>query len=420
MSFILKYLLYSILIGLLVSCSSAPPKKKSLQSSFRFKRLEILPNIFDDLDFKNLNKVLSIHLNYWKKRPQKRLKWGSDFSISGLDYFKGLQKLSQFLKTRPSSEKFKKYVRENFEFIGVQSDKKPLGWTYVTSYFEPVIPASKKRDDRFSQPLYEIPKNLVNIEMGEFAKKFPRWSLAAKSKTEQKSQTAVLRGRLVESQNSTPSRILPFYERSEIDGQGKLSGQAKIIAFVDPVESFFLQIQGSGVLRFKNGNILRVGYGAQNGHPYRAIGKDMFQVIPRSKMSLQTIESFLNRLPADERDQFLFANKSYVFFQKLTSRGITFAGTPVVDGRTIATDYRIFPKGTLAWMSLERPKTENSQALNIGRFVFDQDTGGAIRGPQRVDLFWGQGDTAKEMAGDVKDPAKIFYLIPKTSAKSLP
>ena len=142
--------------------------------------------------------------------------------------------------------------------------------------------------------------------------------------------------------------------------------------------------------------------------------------IPKEKMSQQAIESHLRSLPDQEARELLNKNPSYVFFRPLCTAGLTYFGTEVVPGRTIATDPVYFPKGALAFLEFEKPRFEKSSSvepaefIKASRFVLDQDTGGAIRGPGRVDLFWGRGADAKQSAGVIRGKGHLFYFVPRS------
>ena len=405
-------------LGLMAVISCTGPGKKPVKTGSDGLAFQESPVVFsgsDDGNARTLKKVLKTHIVYWKQRPSKRIRFGVSHEIRGRDYVRSLEK-ALWVFERDGKQALLDFLKNNFVFLSVKEKGAEAGKAFFTSYFEPVMPARKFRDDRFWQPIYEIPEDMVVVDMGAWARTFPRWSVWQDRSTEKKSRSAVLRGRLASASGDQPPRITPYWSREEIDVQGRMHKNARVLAYLDPIDSFFLQIQGSGALKFKNGRVLRVGYAAQNGHPYTAIGKFMFSAIPRSEMSLQSIEEYLRRLSAEDRQAFLNRNASYVFFRKLRGRGETYMGTEVVDGRTIATDTSYYPKGTLAWISIPGVSNDKS-GQPISRLVVDQDTGGAIRGAGRVDLFWGQGDQAKEAAGGVKHPGELFHLFPKSSAK---
>jgi membrane-bound lytic murein transglycosylase A len=211
-------------------------------------------------------------------------------------------------------------------------------------------------------------------------------------------------------------KLVPYYSRAEIDTHGALSGRGLEIAWTkDPVDVFFLQIQGSGILQLPDGRRIQVGYAGQNGLPYRSIGRLLIDEgkIPPQEMSMQRLRRYLAEHP-QQRDQIMAYNESYVFFRFLSTGPLGSLEVPVTAGRSIATDSRLFPRGALAFVYSERPVLDTSGRL-LGwtpflRFVLNQDTGGAIRGLQRVDLFFGADTQAAAQAGYMNSRGKLYFL----------
>ena len=217
--------------------------------------------------------------------------------------------------------------------------------------------------------------------------------------------------------------MVPYYSREEIDGENSpLQNKQLEWCFVRPVDAFFLQIQGSGVVTIPGQKPLKLGYAGQNGHPYHSIGKELLDIIPLEKMNLFRIESYLKTLSPREQQALFNKNPSYVFFQKSKDNAITHTGIPATAGRTIATDPRYFPKGALALLAFNRPIFSSLEEVDpvswdsVAHLVFDQDVGGAIKGGGRVDLFAGRGEQAKRYAGVFRQEGQLFYLAPKKEA----
>ncbi len=326
-------------------------------------------------------------------------------TISKEQYALGLETFARLAETITDRAAFLEAVKENFEFHEAYGGD---GWgdVMVTSYFEPEISGSSKKTDRFTTPILKSPGDLVDIALSKYDDRF--------------SDLPPMRGRL-SALGFPPGQLqlLPYYTREEIDGGGVLSKRGLEMAWADPIDAFFVQIQGSGTVVLEDGKRLRIGYADQNGHKYESIGKFMVDVLPKGKISLQTIEAYLRGLSADQIRSYLFRNPSYVFFREREGLPVTMFGTPAVAGRTIATDARYFPKGALAFLSFEKPRFDSPLATDpsgfdkTSRFVVDDDTGGAIRGGGRVDLFWGSGPEARRSAGVLKNPGRLFYLAPK-------
>ena len=291
------------------------------------------------------------------------------------------------------------YLKDHFEFYEVYG-RAQWGEVFLTSYFEPVIDASLTKTPTKTVPLYRKPRDLVELDLAQFDAKF--------------SAERKMRGRL------EGHKFLPYYTREEIDVQGALKGKKLEICYVDPLDSYLLQVQGSGTVVFPDGKRLFVNYADKNGFPYESISKFFRDKIPTEQLNLHTIEAALRAMPRKERQALLNKNPSYVFFTTERDKSaITSLGVSATDGRTIATDGRYFVKGALAYLEFDKPVFESASDLQpkaweaAGRLVLDQDIGGAITGPGRVDLFWGRGPEAKQRAGVIKREARLSYLLPR-------
>jgi len=213
--------------------------------------------------------------------------------------------------------------------------------------------------------------------------------------------------------------VVPYYERSAIDTEGVLEGRAEVLAWVeDPVDIFFLQIQGSGKVYLDNGEVINVGYQTTNGQPYRSIGKLLIdeEKISVEEMSMQKIREYLHNHP-EEIDTVLNHNPSYVFFTIEPDGPLGNINVKLTPGRSIALDRRIFPKAALAFIQTEKPVIDSTGQIHswlpFTRFALNQDTGGAIRGPGRADLFWGNGPYAEIAAGHLKHTGELYFLVLK-------
>jgi membrane-bound lytic murein transglycosylase A len=370
------------------------------------------PRYQDDLDVESLKTGLADQIRVLRQ-TNRTMQFGP-YSIESALYAEALENLITALH-EGGREAFMEAVRKDFLPLEVFGDR-DWGSVFITSYYEPVIKGSKKKTAEFSSPLYGVPRDLATIRLDQFADRFDRWRQWLRGVTEQKSDVPVARARVVAT-DTGQWEVVPYPDRREIDVE--LLKTAPILAWVNPIDNFILQIQGSGAVDFASGERLRVGYAAQNGHPYVAVGKRLTHVIPLEEMTLHKIERYLKSVPQSQAMAYMGANPSYVFFQPVAERGLTFNGTLTNPGRTIATDNGFFPKGSLAFLEFERPHfdaPDTDQVASwspVGRFVLDQDTGGAIRGPHRVDLFWGDGDEAKQHAGVMKHPGRLHYLFPR-------
>lgn len=260
----------------------------------------------------------------------------------------------------------------------------------LTGYYEPELSGSPTPGGPFATPLYRLPSDLVTADLGAF-------NPDLKGKT--------LAGRLV------GNRLVPYYDRAAISG-GALANQGLELVWVDdPVAAFFLEIQGSGRVRLADGRIMRVGYAGKNGLPYVAIGRVLVErgALRREEVSLFSIRDWLKAHP-DEAAAVLNENRSYVFFREIHGYGpIGSEGVALTPGRSLAVDRSLIPMGAPLWVAGNLP--DNGGPLQ--RLMVAQDTGGAITGPMRGDVFWGPGPDAERLAGHMKDRARFFLLWPR-------
>jgi membrane-bound lytic murein transglycosylase A len=284
------------------------------------------------------------------------------------------------------------------------------GRMFVTGYYEPVLDAGLQPGDKFAWPIYPVPSDLLLIELDRFdGNKFNGERLV---------------GRLEKN------LVVPYYTRSEIDGKRVLEKTgaqrtAPLAWLSDPVDCFFLHVQGAGVIRLPDGRQKRVGYAGGNGRPYRSIGKDLIEsgAVSREQMSLQAIGRYLRSHP-ERRDEIMWKNESYVFFKWVSEGPVGSLGSVLTARRSIATDARYHPRGALAFLVSEKPVYDSSGEIcrweRFGRWVLNQDTGGAIKGPGRIDLFCGTGEDAEKIAGPMKQQGELYYFIKKGLVREEP
>jgi membrane-bound lytic murein transglycosylase A len=271
------------------------------------------------------------------------------------------------------------FFAEHFELVQVGD-----GAAFATGYFEPEIAGSRTRQPGYEVPVYRKPPDLVEVDAATAeAAGTPR------------------RGRL---ENGV---VVPYFERSEIEAGALQGGGLEIAWAADEIDLFFLQIQGSGRLRLPDGGVMRIGYAGQNGREYVGIGKLMKDrgLLGPGQTTMQGIVAWLRAHPEEGR-AIMRENKSYVFFQELTGAGPLGAlGLPVTGGATVATDPKYVPMGAPVLLQLDRAEAS-------GLWVA-QDTGGAIRGSNRFDTFWGAGAEAARIAGGMQGRGRAYVLVPK-------
>ena len=258
------------------------------------------------------------------------------------------------------------------------------GATYVTGYYEPEIAGSRIQTGIYQTPIYKRPPDLINVDLAQF-----RDALKGKK----------IRGR-VEGRN-----FIPYFARADIVDSNALAAKGLELAWAaDPIELFFLQIQGSGRLRLPDGSVMRIGYDDQNGRDYTGIGKLMKDRGLIQAGSMQDIMAYLRANPEEGR-KIMNENKSFVFFRELNGAGpIGAMGVAVTGEASVAADPAFVPLGAPVMLSLDRGEAN-------GLWVA-QDTGGAIKGANRFDTFWGAGERARSIAGGMSARGTTLLLLP--------
>ncbi|HPT49453.1 MAG TPA: murein transglycosylase A [Accumulibacter sp.] len=269
----------------------------------------------------------------------------------------------------------------------------------VTGYYEPLLHGSRTRGKPYLHPVLGVPADLLTVDLG-----------AAQPDV----KSLRLRGRL------QGNKVVPYYSRAEIAAREKEYADRTLLWVDDPVELFFLQVQGSGRVKLTDGSTARLAYADQNGHVYQSIGR---RLVDRGELTLEQatmpgIKHWARSHPS-RVTELLNANPSYVFFREQSARGNDSdgpngaLGVPLSAERSIAVDPRHVPLGAPVFLATRHP--ESSAPLR--RLVLAQDTGSAIRGAVRADLFYGFGDAAGNQAGRMKQPGSMWVLLPPAAAK---
>jgi len=354
------------------------------------------PDFSDSKDPAGLARAVGHSIEYLSKLPKSKPIVFGDSGYSVQDQRRSLELFREFLLSGPSARLVDEYVRENFDvYIAGGAD----GYAFFTGYYTPEMKASKTRDDVYRYPLYALPDDIFTADLGLFRDALKGEKIA---------------GRVI------GKSFVPYYTREEIE-KGALAGRGLEEAWcADAVDIFFLQVQGSGVLIYEGGERKNANYAGANGRPYRSIGKLLIDQgkSSRDEMSLDFLKKYLKGHP-EESEGVMDYNESYVFFRVEDDGPYGCLGVPVTGERTIATDKRLYPPGTLAFIDTEAPLSLPDGSVGWGPyrgFVMDQDTGGAIKGPGRVDIYFGSGEQAESRAGYMKRKGRLFYLAGKKGA----
>jgi len=319
--------------------------------------------------------------------------WGAFLqSCAGLKQQPAWKAVCDMAAAQPAQpDSLRRFFEENFiPYQVTNPDNSSDG--LITGYYEPLLNGSRVRTSRFRYPLYASPADLLVIDL---ASVYPEL------------KGMRLRGRL------QGNRVVPYFTRAEIDNGAALLKGKELFWVDDAVDLFFLQIQGSGQIRLADGEMVRIGYADQNGHPYKSIGKALVErgELTLDKASMQGIKDWAKRNPT-KLTELLNVNASYVFFRELPnhlSGPLGALGVPLTAGRSLAVDPRTIPLGAPVFLATTWP----NDARPLNRLMLAQDTGGAIKGVVRGDFFWGFGHDAGKQAGSMKQTGKMWVLLPK-------
>jgi len=365
-------LLFCISLVLFTGCANKIEQKKAIsQANLQQINMENIDGFEED----KLSKALQV----FKKDCQVSKKYSQ---------------LKEVCLQAEDSKNFKNpkdFFMKNFTAYQLISDKGDTNGL-ITGYYEPLLQGSYYKTKRYKYPIYAVPSNLLTIELTEAYPSLSDYRLRGK-----------LKGK----------KIVPYDTRAQIEAINyKKNKYLKPICFVDnKIDLFFLQIQGSGKVQLPNGKFINIGYGAQNGRAYYSIGKKLIEIgaIKRENISLQSIKKWLESNPK-RVDEILNLNKSYIFFTKSAKTATGSLGTQLTANRNIAVDRKNVPLGFPVFINTTNPITKKP----INKLMIAADTGGAIKGKIRADLFFGNGDKARELAGKMKQQGQLFLFIPNT------
>jgi len=360
-----------------------------------------LPDFRDDLDRESLVRALRKSLEYYARIPERSTYRMGDQRFTVREMKESLQAFLDIVDSGDSAATIERRVRESFNVYRA-SGSAPSGRVLFTGYYEPVLKGSLARTDLYRYPIYRKPDDSVVVQLGKFREKYRNERLV---------------GRIENGE------LVPYFTREEIDGAGVLENRGLEIAwFADPVDIFFLHIQGSGMVCLPDGACFQVSYAQSNGRAYRSIGRLLIDSgkATRENLSMQGIKKYLREHPEETRE-ILNHNESYVFFRTVEEGPVGSIGVALTGGRSIATDQTLFPRGALAFVKLRKPVIGPDGDIRswtpFSRFVLNQDTGGAITGPGRVDLFCGRGREAEITAGHLKEEGELYFLVLKKAKK---
>lgn len=388
---VIIFLLLSGCIGRVERPASIPSFPLTLMS------MDSLPPFTDDLDQQSLEVAISNSLRYYERIPEETIfRFGEKIYIAR-ELKESLLSFLDIIRNTPPGKVREERIRSTFDVYKSAGCSENRGALF-TGYYEPVLRGSLRKTERYKYPIYRKPDDSIVVDLGKFKEKFEGELIVARFENGQ---------------------IFPYYTREEIDKKRCLENRGLEIAWLeDPVDVFFLHIQGSGTIVLPDGGLVQVGYAGSNGRPYRSIGKRLLDEgkFPEGGVSLRSIRRYLKEHP-EEMSDILNHNESYVFFRIVEKGPVGCLGVTLTRGRSIATDSRLYPKGALAFIRAKKPLLDGDGNIKawipFSRYVMNQDTGGAITGPGRVDLFCGTGKEAGNMAGHLKEDGELYFFVKK-------
>jgi membrane-bound lytic murein transglycosylase A len=355
------YLFVPLLI--FTSCSKTP--KTIIYKPLNTHLKEIKFTDIPDINNENYSLVVELFKNNCRSRKSKKL----------------YKSLCEDVKKTTDAKGF---FLKNFQpYQIISKDAKQTG--LLTGYYEASLYGSYEKTEKYRYPIYETPKDLINVDLSTIYPELKHYRL---------------RGRVV------GDKLIPYSTREDIKN-GDIN--ASIICYCDSkIDKFFLEVQGSGIVYFDDNSTLNIGYANQNGHKYRSIGKYLVKnnEIKLQDVSLESIKDWLYKNP-DRVDEVLNYNTSAVFFQKKNKSATGALGIELVPMRSVAVDPKYIPLGSMLYLK------SSVDDKNISSIVFAQDTGGAIKGALRADLFIGSGEKAMNIAGELKSDMKLYIILPK-------
>jgi membrane-bound lytic murein transglycosylase A len=355
-----------------------------------------LPVFKDDIEGNELKEAIRLQIEKMKKGDlNKSIKFG-EMVITRKRILKTLECFYALLEKNDSARLNKEIAEKFTVFKSTGFNQK--GDVLFTAYYQPVLDASLRAEGDYQYPLYRPPYDLQVIDLGQLNPKYAGEKVALRVNV---------------------NKIMPYFDRQAIDKEQALKGKGlELVYLKDYLDRYMLQVQGSGVMRMESGEEIKVQYAGSNCYPYTSLREILVdkKKVPPDKATAKDIRAYFDKNP-EEVKKLLYQNRRYIFFEKYSGNVRGSEGVDLTAGRSIATDKKIFPGGGLAFIHCRKPVL-NSQGEIIRwepmiRFMVDQDAGAAIKGPGRVDIFWGTGKNAGDIAGRMKEKGNLFFLLIK-------
>ena len=348
------------------------------------------PQVVDDLDRRSLAQAVARSLRYLESRPGNTRYTFAHRAIPVEKLRDTARHLQGLAESGLDEATFQRRLSQDFDLFAVSPA--PGGRLLVTGYYQPVFQGSLQPGTAFQHPLYRLPPDLVVQRRAGGKPRIGRFS---------------------------GGRLHPYWSRREIEAGDLLRGE-ELVWLRDPYDAFTLHVQGSGILRLEDGSLKGVHYAQSNGRAYTSIGKFLVQTgrMPLEQVTMDSIREYL-RLHPEEVELILHQNDSFIFFDWCPpGPAVGSLNLPLTPGRAVAADQGVYPPGAVLWLRSRRPVMDNGQVIDwhpMQRLLTVQDTGSAIKGSGRLDIFWGTGEQAGLEAGQMKEAGEVGLLLLKNS-----
>lgn len=363
----------------------------AFQKNYSELPLNRYPIFIDDLPKEGLLVGLDRHLHYLSSQPDTKMVFTGDSQLTFKDLKTSLTAFADIIESDPSPIELDRLIRENFTAYKAKGRKSTPGRILLTGYYEPVFEGSLTYGEPFIYPLYRVPKSLV----------------IRKNKKSGKTEI----GRI-----SSDGTFTRFWSRKEIESTNKLSGN-ELVYLKDPLDAYLLHVQGSGRVRLPDHSVRSLHFDSSNGLDYYSLGKLLVdeQRMTLEEVSVPSIRTYFTNHP-EEMTRMLHHNPRYIFFKWGDNNGPRGSlGEILTPGRSVAVDQTIFPAGTIGYLISRKPVLDEQGNIDhwklFSRFVLPQDSGSAIKGTGRVDLFMGNGTYAETAASHMREEGSFFLLI---------
>ncbi len=351
---------------------------------------ENVPALFDDSNAQDMLTAAQHHLNYLKKHPEEQLILPGNRQVNAPQLVRSIRHFMEIVAKEKDPKQRSIALKKDFRIFQVTKQQhRATKGALVTGYYEPIFSGSLKPNAWFNVPIYRTPDDLV-----------------------------------VDKKNNKNGRydsngvFQPYWTRAEIENQQKLAGY-ELAYLHDPFDAFLLQVQGSGRIQLPDKTVRTIRFAAHNGHKYLSIGRLLIdeKKLSRESVSVPTLRRYLDKHP-DERRRILQYNPRVIFFSWGTEKPpVGSMNVPLTPEHSIAVDPKALPTGLVGYLSTQKPDLRADDSIahwsSLGRFVFAQDSGAAIQGANRVDLFWGAGRYAEIAAGNMKHRGQLYFLLAK-------